>query len=360
LTINPSVPADWRLAFRRAAAVWSTSYLAGTGTRIGFDAEGKHANTAWTVNVDGVASPLVAVSSYPAPWGTFLSPGTLINVSTFYPDMPQSQKDAIALHELGHTLGFHHPSQGPHLPGTAQWTNASAQCTATGGGTYDTVFCLGNNGRKFLSDDDILATQTLYPDEKLFDLTTWDNEFCTWRYPCGTGEGHCTTDAQCTGFLVCLDTTVSQNLYGAPSGGRVCGPPDTARNDGIDACPASGSTWRCSDADCPCGVGQADCDNDQECSSGLVCGIDNGPAVGHGLAYDVCKHPRPPGCAAFDPNNLSTSLCSPSCPCSLGEGDCDVDNDCIGGLVCGHDTGAAFGFSATWDFCIQPEVWGTL
>lgn len=32
--------------------------------------------------------------------------------------------------------------------------------------------------------------------------------------------------------------------------------------------------------------------------------------------------------------NKGADACTPSNPCGLGEGDCDADEDCKGGLIC--------------------------
>jgi hypothetical protein len=220
--------------------------------------------------------------------------------------------------------------------------------------------CLGNNERTFLSDDDILGAQTLYPLGAQFDLTAWSWSFCSADLPCNVGEGDCDSDAECAGYLVCLKTSDAVDLYGAPSTGDVCAPPPTSMNDGGGSCSTSFTTSRCINSACPCGVGMGDCDEDQECGGGLVCNHNNGAAAGQPESWDLCVHPRPPGCDAMDKGDLDWSLCTPSCPCSLGEGDCDTDNDCIGELVCGQNVGASFGVTSSFDLCIRPEIEGTL
>ena len=37
----------------------------------------------------------------------------------------------------------------------------------------------------------------------------------------------------------------------------------------------SGTNWRCCSSSAPCGVGEGDCDNSQECKSGSFCGENN-------------------------------------------------------------------------------------
>jgi hypothetical protein len=57
----------------------------------------------------------------------------------------------------------------------------------------------------------------------------------------------------------------------------------------------------------------------------------------------VCVHP-------FDTANPSTSFCSSTCPCELGEGDCDP-GQCANGLTCVDDRGASYGLPSTYDIC---------
>ena len=52
-------------------------------------------------------------------------------------------------------------------------------------------------------------------------------------------------------------------------------------------------TWSSYDSSCctaenPCGVGEGDCDTDNQCAGGLVCGVDNcGPEFPSN--YDCCR-----------------------------------------------------------------------
>ena len=49
-------------------------------------------------------------------------------------------------------------------------------------------------------------------------------------------------------------------------------------------------------------------------------------------------------------------FCSPECPCTLNQGDCDTSSDCAAGLVCTNDVGAAFGMPAAHDVCRPPAA----
>lgn len=120
------------------------------------------------------------------------------------------------------------------------------------------------------------------------------------------------------------------------------------------ACPAldiaAPSAAFCS-ATCPCDVGEGDCDSDSQCRQGLRCASNVGSSYGFPADYDVCVSATTP----YDPSNLSNSFCSSSAPCDIGQGDCDGDAECKPGLVCVHDLGADYGGPSAWDFCDAPN-----
>ena len=71
-----------------------------------------------------------------------------------------------------------------------------------------------------------------------------------------------------------------------------------------------------------CEIGGGDCDNDQGCrGAGLVCGKDNC------LSFDS----RTSGGGSFwdSTDDCCEKRCSPKFPCSVGEGHCDIDEDCM-------------------------------
>ena len=78
------------------------------------------------------------------------------------------------------------------------------------------------------------------------------------------------------------------------------------------------------------------------------------------LAYDVVGNGGRDVGAAFSWSPigvLPTEFCfgtNANCPCGNGGGDCDSDQDCMPGLVCGTDNGAEFGQAVTTDVCVAP------
>lgn len=135
----------------------------------------------------------------------------------------------------------------------------------------------------------------------------------------------------------------------------------------------NGDVDYCTDPAFPCGTGESDCDGDSECSGDLICGVNNGPSFGFPSAWDVCwpSHCEngvqdgnetgvdyggscsasddcpPPGVNNGDPS----SYCTLECPCVGGFGDCDVDDHCRGGFVCGLNNGYLFGMPLRHDVC---------
>ena len=58
------------------------------------------------------------------------------------------------------------------------------------------------------------------------------------------------------------------------------------------------------------------------------------------------------GCSGTG-NEMVYSCCSFESPCGLAEGDCDYDDDCLGGLLCGMDN-CMSSFPPSADCCYDP------
>ena len=91
----------------------------------------------------------------------------------------------------------------------------------------------------------------------------------------------------------------------------------------------------------PCGEGQGDCDDDNECEGSLVCGHRN---CMNTTITDCCTQPcsNDNECTSGDCNLRYNqcylwSDCSQDAPCADGEGHCDTHTDCDGALLCGND-----------------------
>ena len=92
---------------------------------------------------------------------------------------------------------------------------------------------------------------------------------------------------------------------------------------------------------CPCSEGQGDCDTNADCAGDLRCVQNNGAQFGFAASLDMCVR----ACHNWQTAGSAT-YCTPSCPCGDGLGDCDSDADCAGGLICIRQSGT--------DFCGKP------
>jgi hypothetical protein len=167
------------------------------------------------------------------------------------------------------------------------------------------------------------------------DETPGDWDYCFSSCPCGAGKGDCDYDYHCQAGLRCEQNVGAD--YGYAATVDVCVPycPDVPLGDPAFCQPH-----------CPCDLGEGDCDSDADCLPGLICTTDTG--ADHGLAswVDVCERPCSDGPIG------TTNYCSAGCPCGEGEADCYDDNDCATGLRCVHNVGAAYGFDWWDDVCL--------
>jgi len=104
----------------------------------------------------------------------------------------------------------------------------------------------------------------------------------------------------------------------------------------------------CCSLELPCGLGEGDCDSNEDCEGSLKCGIDNcqGPFFTDG--QDCCS----------DKCYGGSSCCSEEYPCGLGEGDCDSNSECRGDLRCGTNNCANGTTFADGDDCCTEKCDG--
>lgn len=107
----------------------------------------------------------------------------------------------------------------------------------------------------------------------------------------------------------------------------------------------------------PCAAGLGDCDDDQECQTGLVCVEDVGADHGFAPGVDVCQ-PVDDGPAGCPWPVGAPRYCVDCGPCTVGEGDCDRDAECVSGTRCIDNVGASFGFPAGIDICLAESPTG--
>ena len=121
--------------------------------------------------------------------------------------------------------------------------------------------------------------------------------------------------------------------------------------------------WTCCSIEDPCTDGEGDCDSNDECEDPLRCGEDNcndihpaNPANFAALA-DCCVEKET--CNWSGTSDADTwSCCTDSAKCNENEGDCDSDDQCIDGLICGEDNCISVNsnFDPAADCCIQPDL----
>jgi hypothetical protein len=112
-----------------------------------------------------------------------------------------------------------------------------------------------------------------------------------------------------------------------------CTPNCSGKNCGDDGC--GGSCGTCSGGQvCNSGVCEdpptGGCDNDNTCDTGEDCGSCPGDCGACGSG----------GC---DGSHCDYSFCSSSCPGTYGQADCDSNAECVSGLVCGWEAAQDFG-----------------
>ena len=157
--------------------------------------------------------------------------------------------------------------------------------------------------------------------------------------------------AAAVGAMVVLALATSHYQSPAPAGVK----------SAIELATCNGNEHGCKNL----GLGDGDCDLDSDCATGLQCGKDNcgdfrsntgwphSQAAGWDLTDDCCFtpcHGRDSGCKHL----------------GLGDGDCDTDDDCGSGLKCGMDNCNDFrpntnwpsenagGWDSTDDCCYHP------
>lgn len=185
-----------------------------------------------------------------------------------------------------------------------------------------------------------------------FDPNHLSTSFCSAACPCDVGEGDCDSNAQCLPGLYCRNADVGNGL-GAY---QVCDRVNSSTCDGAfdPDYPLYGFCSYSATENCQCAHGEGNCDTDFECGGSLTCQADSGFAVGLPSDFGVCVYPTPPSCLPYDSAVDDTEFCTAACPCDLGQGDCDNDDECRGGLVCVSNVGAQFGKDPGFDMCVRP------
>eukprot|EP00980_Cylindrotheca_fusiformis_P000752 scaffold175_cov153-Cylindrotheca_fusiformis.AAC.4 len=197
----------------------------------------------------------------------------------------------------------------------------------------------------------------------------------TQSFPLGRCEGDCDDDDDCEGGLICFQRDENESVPGCSGGGKdnsrtdYCvrsteSPPPTSKPSSAPGSPAPtpGPTHHILQLKItqsfPLGRCEGDCDDDDDCESGLVCfqrdekesvpGCSGGSKDKSRTDYCISgSSPTPPSPTpeptpqpTSSPDSTPTQPTRPhlkvtdSIPLSRCEGDCDHDHDCEGDLVC--------------------------
>lgn len=146
------ISSAWQTAIAAAAAQWSAAVCINIQDNPNLDGFARI-----TATYDGELIPLgvPAVGVVAFTLGGVRRPGTEIRLNPDFESLSASAKLAVALHEIGHNLGFAHPAQQVLISGTLQDT------TPGDGSSYATVMKLDNTLAS-LSADDVSARDRLF------------------------------------------------------------------------------------------------------------------------------------------------------------------------------------------------------
>ena len=283
------------------------------------------------------------------------------SVSDSWPDAPVAFVE-LMMHEIGHTIGLAHPQDYANVRVEhVRFSDAIGVETVM---DYQLPYYSVPQSDELWTAGQINPTSGCFATYSPADASS---EECTDECPCEFGRGDCDS-GECKNGLECGDNNGPR--YGLPQNWDTCVAPSSCPTFTPGVSPDSSF---CNDPDCPCGVGEGDCEpptspsedlSDQlrhagGCGGFLECASDIGRASGMPNGYDLCRFPVMPGCEVANPNASGACANLPDgCKCRLGEGDCDSSDDCRGDLICGADIGSYFGLNTWVDVCVMPGTPG--
>ena len=164
------------------------------------------------------------------------------------------------------------------------------------------------------------------------DLGNFGN--CTSSNACGEDEGDCDYDDECKEGHKCGTNNCRSTLN---------------FNSQFDCCDNVEEDF-CTHENL-CGVEQGDCDSNDMCLAGHICGLNNcQTSLGYDSEDDCCYVPSPSVVGDED-------FCTTVIPCGVDEGDCDSHEECQENLICGTDNCQnSLGFDPETDCCYGPAV----
>merc|ERR1711899_124398 len=154
---------------------------------------------------------------------------------------------------------------------------------------------------------------------------------------CSPGkDGLCEKDAVCPFANQECQSSGAPVTVATPGAKCECKRGSTASGPDNLLCEGWQSGVGCSTAE-KCKVDEGDCNDDTVCENGLKCGINNCPADQKRPLADCCYNPADidPATECLGGSKLTWSCCSSEKKCGENQGDCDTDDECEDGLVCG-------------------------
>ena len=151
--------------------------------------------------------------------------------------------------------------------------------------------------------------------------------YCTSSCPCEANQGHCESNDQCNGDLVCGFRNCKSAL-GFSNGTNCCYNTNDYCSEFLSG---ENGTWTI----------QTPVNNSNEYVAEVTCG----------WYIDVKTNSYKNGFTACGSSVSDFSCCTSTNPCVAGDGHCDSDSECGSGLTCGTDNcGSAFPYS--FDCCV--------
>jgi hypothetical protein len=183
------------------------------------------------------------------------------------------------------------------------------------------------------------------PDVTELRKTSSADGVCTEGSPCSLCEGGCSESAQCAGGLHCFIRSADglEAIPGCQDGGEAgegycAAPSNYVQMSSFERVQDDGSVSTSDDCtpDEPCGLCQADCDNDSQCAGNLICfqrdGLTPVPGCsGEGKPNaDYCINPQ----QVLSLRDSASNACSTTNKCDICAGECTNNDDCTGSLTC--------------------------
>lgn len=250
--------------------------------------------------------------------------------------MQPTESEPVSAQDIASVGQASHDTCHIGAPGDEDHCLASCQCGIGEGDCDSSSHCAPGLKCLFNVGDDYGYAPDVDVCDCPLDSDNGGGSFCSATCPCESGQGDCDDDSECEAGLRCYGD--AGHVFGLEEEDDVCAaclPPE-----------GMGTTDYCNE-DCTCSEGEGDCDADSDCDSGLHCFLNVGADFGLDPDTDVCAACRPAS------QNGHVNFCSPDCPCSHGEGDCDTSADCDSGLTCVNNVGATFGLEPDTDVCVN-------